>query len=446
MEMNDFYRRATETDRRSTRATCATQQTMRLRPLLLLPLLALAFPLVPITVEAARNRTVVVLLFDGFAPALLGRIEAPNLTRIRGEGVWTHRMAPVFPSSSLPNQVSISTGCWPARHGIIANRFLDPERGQYDHSDDADWLLECEHLHQVAERQGVRSAALGWVGRFSGNKGEQAGIVSAEHKFAEFPEDGVRTAQVIRMLQLPDRQRPRLILAYFHGPDRPAHSTGLDSEATREAASASDKHIGEIMQAISELPFREAVTLIVTTDHGLVPASYNVNVKKILLDHELHPRVISAGSTSHLYFEDAGEADRAMRPLSRYSEFIAVRKTALPASWHLGNGPRVGDIILSAKPPYFIEDLDRWPAWLRWLGTFGPEFLWIGPWPRAAHGYGAEIPGVESIFYAWGAGVAHGRRIDNVRAIDLHPTIARLLGISPGTPLDGRVVEAVLEQ
>jgi predicted AlkP superfamily pyrophosphatase or phosphodiesterase len=396
------------------------------------------------TVAAASDRTVVVMLFDGFAPALLDGVETPALQRMRAQGAWTHDLTPVFPSISIPNQVSISTGCWPKNHGIVSNEFLDPQRGHYDHFVDADWLTGCEHLFQVAERQGVRSAALGWVGRFSETRGELASATSMERKFAEYPDDPQRAKQVIQMLRAPDQQRPRLILAYFHGPDNAAHFSGLDSARTRQAVADSDARIGEVIEAISQLPFADQTTLIVTTDHGMVPVSHNVNITKILLNNEINARVTSSGTTSFLYFDDPREADRALRSLSAYTQFSAVRKTAAPAEWHLGNGARVGDIILSAKPPYFIEDIRRWPAWLQWLGTFGPEFLWARLTLRASHGYPPGTPGVEGILYAWGAGIAKGREVVNVNAIDVHPTVAQLLGILPGEPVDGQIATDLL--
>ena len=45
-----------------------------------------------------------------------------------------------------------------------------------------------------------------------------------------------------------------------------------------------------------------------------------------------------------------------------------------------------------------------------------------------------EHPGV---LYAHGSGIAPGRRVESVRAIDLHPTVTSLLGIQPGQPQDG---------
>lgn len=370
----------------------------------------------------------------------------PTLERLRREGAWTHHMVPAFPTVSLVNQTTISTGCWPERHGIVTNVFLDPTRGQYDHSHDTDWLTGCEHLHQTAERQRVKTAALGWVGRFSGAQGDLATYTSAERVFTEYPTDTQRADQVIRMLRLPDGERPRLILAYFHGPDAAAHFAGMDGAATRQAVVDTEAVIARIVAAIEALPFRQNVTLLITTDHGMVPVSYNVNLRKILDNHGISARFVSSGTTSFLYFDDPAQIDRAVAELEPYEEFDVVRKTAQPADWHLGKGPRVGDVIISAKPPYFIEDISRWPRWTQWLGTWGPEFLWAGFALKATHGYPPDTPGVEGVLYAWGSGVAAGREVEPVRAIDIHPTVTRLLGINAGDNANGKVAAELLAE
>ena len=397
-----------------------------------------------VAADPTAKRTVVVLLFDGFAPALVDGNPVPHLDRLRREGTWTHHMVPAFPSISLINQTTISTGCWPEHHGIVTNLFLDPERGEYDHSHDADWMTGCEHLHMAAERQGVRTAALGWVGRYSGTRGDLATYTSAEREFAEYPTDAQRAEQVIRMLGVHESVRPQLILAYFGGPDGEAHFEGMEAAKTRQAVRESDAQIGRIIAAIEQLPYRDEVTLLVTTDHGMLPVTHNVNVQRILANHDIPARFRSSGTTSFLYFDDPAQVDHALAALARYEQFDTVRKDAQPASWHLGSGARVGDVILSAKPPYFIEDVSRWPRWVRWLGTWGPEFLWAGFALQATHGYPPDTPGVDGILYAWGAGIAPGRELPSVRAVDIHPTVTRLLGINPGKPLDGKVAGDLL--
>ena len=45
-------------------------------------------------------------------------------------GVWAPEgMLPSYPSLTFPNHYTLVTGLYPEHHGIVANSFLDPERG-----------------------------------------------------------------------------------------------------------------------------------------------------------------------------------------------------------------------------------------------------------------------------------------------------------------------------
>jgi predicted AlkP superfamily pyrophosphatase or phosphodiesterase len=396
---------------------------------------ALALP------ASAANRTVVVLLFDGWAPALLDGVATPVLDRMRREGAWTHRFVPPFPSISLISGVTISTGCWPEHHGIVTNVFLDPVRGRYDHDRDADWLTGCEHLQQAAERQGVRAAAIDWYGARSATKGDQATYATAR-TWQAMPDDRAKADEVVRLLQLPDAERPRLIAAYFKGPDGAAHFQGMDAEATRAAVAASDAAVGVILDALAAAPFASA--LFVTTDHGMRPVRDIVNIRRILYNHGIDAEPVSTGTTSFLYFRDPGTVDAAYEVLSRYDQFEVIRTSAPPPYMHLGRGPRVPPLIVSARPPYFIEDPKLWPWWVRWLGDYGPEFMWAQMSLKASHGYPPDEDGMPGLLYAWGSGVAKGHEVARVEAIDLHPTVMHLLGISPGAPVDGKIARDIL--
>ncbi len=389
-------------------------------------------------------RTVIVALFDGFAPSLLRSVPTPALDRMRREGAWSHRMVPPFPSISFVSQTTISTGCWPEHHGIVSNAFLDPVGGEYSESPDADWLLGCEHLHRAAERQGVRAAALWWVGRYSTLRGDEASRVLPEREHAAFVPDATRAQQVAAVLRLPVAERPRLIEIYFSEPDLREHFSGMDGAATRKAVIEADHIVGELMAAIEQLTDHHRVTLIVTTDHGIVPVTTNVNIEKIVLDNGIDAEFRSAGTTSFLYLRDATMRAAAVAALSRYSQFDVLLPESPPPYWHLGRGPRVGDIVVSAKPPYFIEDVERWPWYARWLGRWGPELLPAFFALKASHGYPPAANGIAGLFYAWGSGIARGREVATIDAIDIHPTVAYLLGIAPGSPVDGKIADSFL--
>jgi alkaline phosphatase D len=386
-------------------------------------------------------RTVVVLLFDGLAPSMLDGVETPTLDRMRAEGSWTHNMVPPFPTISLISGATISTGCWPAHHGIVTNRFFDPTRGFYDHSRDADWLTGCEHLHQAAERQGVPSAALGWYGAVSGTRGKQARDVVYEATWPEFPTDLERAQQVIDLLQRPTGERPQLVLAYFRGPDSAGHFKGMDSSEVRAAVADTDRAIGLVLAAVEKLG---DAALIVTTDHGMVPVTHIVNIEYILRAHDIDARVVATGTTAFLYFDDPAARPAAVLALSRYDTFDLILPEAQPEWSHLGESKRVGDLIVSAKPPYAIEDRGQLPWFLRWLAWTGPALLDTGSSLHASHGYPPDTPGVQGVLYAWGAGIRRANPVERVDAIDIHPTVTHLLGIQPGQPVDGTVATALL--
>ena len=209
-------------------------------------------------------------------------------------------------------------------------------------------------------------------------------------------------------------------------------------------AGRANGRINAVLRAVRRLPFRDRVTVIVATDHGMMPVTRIVNVKRLLLNHGIAATALSGGTTSFLYLDDPTTVERAQAALSGYAEFQVVRPAAQPASWRLGTGPRVGDLIVSAVPPFFIEDTETWPWWLRWLGTWGPEIMWQGAL-KASHGYPSDTPGVQGILYVWGAGAAQGREVAHARAVDLHPTVCRLLGIERGDAVDGAVAGEFLE-
>src|SRR5215475_11035614 len=97
---------------------------------------------------AAAERTVVAVLFDGFAPAELDAAKpTPNFDRLKREGAWSRHLVPAFPTISLINHTTYETGCWPEHHGIMSNIFYDPQKGLFGkghHEADADWHTGCE--------------------------------------------------------------------------------------------------------------------------------------------------------------------------------------------------------------------------------------------------------------------------------------------------------------
>ena len=373
-------------------------------------------------------------------------VDTPSLDQLKSDGTWTDHFVPVFPTISLTNHTSYMTGCLPGNHGILNNKFYDPERGLYDHSPDADWRTGCLSLFEVAEGQGLRSAVLGYAGRMSSSRGPLASRVSEEERFEDFPSDVERANQVLELLALEETERPELIVVYFKGPDGAAHFKGIDSTETIEAVRRSDTIVGQLKAKLAEIGGREDVALFVGTDHGMVKVTEMVNIVRILKKHKIRGRTASSGANGFVYLDDAEQAQVALERLSGHKAFRVYAKGAFPAYANLGDSPRAPDLLVAAHPPYAVEDPVIFPPLVQWLGVTSvwPETFPLVGALYATHGYDPAIPEMHGIFYAWGTQVKRGQELPEMSIIDVHPTVLALMGLEANQDVDGKIDRRIL--
>src|SRR5271170_1891884 len=124
----------------------------------------------PNTAEQQAKPYVILVSLDGFRYDYPRIYKAPNLEAMAARGASApHGMIPAYPSITFPNHYTIVTGLYPEHHGIVANKFIDPERGAlYNYTDpasitDSSWYGGIP-LWSLAESQGMRTASLLWVG------------------------------------------------------------------------------------------------------------------------------------------------------------------------------------------------------------------------------------------------------------------------------------------
>eukprot|EP01035_Chromulina_nebulosa_P038288 gene38288-51712_t len=66
------------------------------------------------------------VVFDGLRPDLVRPETTPNLIRFAAMGTRFVRARSVFPSETRVCSASVTTGCLPRRHGLVANRIIHP--------------------------------------------------------------------------------------------------------------------------------------------------------------------------------------------------------------------------------------------------------------------------------------------------------------------------------
>ena len=408
-------------------------------------------PLAASGLPAPHDRVLVVLVFDGLSARSIASVPTPNFARLAAEGSHTGAMLPVYPTLSLPNHFALTTGCYPEHHGVVSNRFVDPELGLYDGvKGDLAWTTGCEPINVVAERQGVRSAILGWVGATrtarapgGGAYGRKALASIVDEYRQPLPTIAERTGRVLELLQLPPEKRPQLIVAYNNEPDSSLHVHGLAGEPSKAAMRAADRAVGEVLAAIESSGLRERAALVVTSDHGMIDAGSHINVERILRDADVDATIAADGATAHVYLRDPSTRDAALARLASNAHITTFTPGRQPAYSHLGASKRLGDFVVQTKAPDYVFDRGMWPSHLRWAAVYGPQVLTSKP-VKGMHGYPPDTPGVQSVFYAWGAGITRNAKLDGMQAVDVHPTLSAWLGIQPGSPLDGKARNELL--
>jgi len=379
------------------------------------------------TGPAPSAGTVILLSLDGVRHDYPDRATYPALERIAREGLRADRLIAVYPSSTFPGHVSLATGTYPDVHGIVDNVFWDRARGErFDYSNDADWI-EAEPLWVAAERQGVIAATFFWVGSETDWHG-----VGAHYRRTPFDSrigEAEKVAQILAWLDLPQAERPRLVMAWWHGADHAGHENGPDHPDVAAALAEQDHHLGTLLAGLDARGAWEHTTLLVVSDHGMTTAENTVPLERALGETGVEAHVEVGSAIAHVFVSDPDELARAEGALRALPGVAVDRREALPASLRLAHPTRTGDLVVRAQPGYTFRSGNLLARVADLLGR-----------RRGLHGYPPDQPDMGGIFFAMGRGVAPGARPGSVRMIDVAPTAAALLGIDPPLQSEGRPV------
>jgi predicted AlkP superfamily pyrophosphatase or phosphodiesterase len=392
--------------------------------------IALCLIWVPLAGRAEPAPIVIVLSWDGMRHDYPDRGEFPALERLATEGVRARRLTAVFPSSTFPGHVSMATGTYPDRHGIVDNVFIDEEKGRYSYSSDANWI-EVEPLWIAAERQGVTTATYFWVGSETDWHGQ--GTTYRIAPFDASRPESVKVDQMLEWLALPEADRPRLIMSYWAGADHVGHDDGPNSDSLVTQIHDQDAQLGRLLGGIDAMDLWPRTTLILVSDHGMTAVDHFLDLGAGLADRGIDAVVLGA-AVGEVYLKTP-VPDPTMR--EALSDFFAdvpgvtiYKKEELPADLRLKRKTRLGDWVVVLSPPYALRSLSTTERVLQPIvRLFGREW--------GMHGYDPALPDMGGIFYAVGRGVPDGLTLDDVRQVDLAATVAALLHIEPPMGSEG---------
>lgn len=384
--------------------------------------------IVPLRVNAEatiEKPYVIFISIDGLRYDYLEKFNANHLLKTAKEGVWADQgMLPVFPSATFPNHYSMATGLYPARHGIVDNSFYDPGRdilfgksGKF--TTDASWFGGVP-IWSLAERQGVMSATLFWLGSETNAGGMRPSYYYDYHeKFSiEDRIDIVKT-----WLTLPDCIRPHLITLYFPEVDHAGHAYGPEAAETIASVCLVNQAINMLQEQLE--PLNLPINYILVSDHGMIKVDKEDHLDMLHLDSEKYRYVM--GTQARITAIDKADIMPLYKELKKdktedYEVFLASEMPAeLMYSSREDTLGRIGDIIvIPTGTKYF----------LRKPGDYRP----------GKHGYNPEkVPEMKATFMAWGPAFKKGQRIEPFRNIHIYPVIAEILGLEVPADIDGNI-------
>lgn len=368
--------------------------------------------MLPVAGQIPEKPYVVLLSLDGFRWDFPDLHTTPHLNSIHADGVKAVSLIPCFPTKTFPNHYSIITGLYPDHHGIVANRFVDPNTGKTFALSNAEKTNPVYYggtpFWVAAEEQGIRTASYNWAGSEVLIQGRQPSIWK---QYSETVPLSQRIDTVIHWLQLPPEERPRFISVYFEQPDKTLHAVGPDAEEAGHIVRWTDSLVGLLYTKLKTLPFADSINLLVVSDHGMtaLSADRNVTLSDFIPPHWLAYPV--TGSPVLFLKAAPGYYDSIATQIKKIPHTKGWASGRVPKKLRFGKNERSLDFTLVADKGWTIITHPNQK----------PE--------SGNHGYDNAIKDMHGIFYATGPAFRKNYTANTFRNVDIYELLARIYRI-----------------
>lgn len=366
-------------------------------------------------VFAEKESTVIVISMDGVRHDVSENNDLDAFKRMEKNGVRAEYLIPVYQSTTYPAHVSLATGVYPDKHGILHNSFFDKVKGRFSYDADANWL-DVPPIWVLAEQQNIRSAVFFWVG--SETDWNNIGASYRKAPFDASVTEEVKIEQILNWLDMNDEQRPRLIMSYWDGTDELAHQQGPISNDINQQMARQNNLLNSLLGEIDKRQAWDYVTIFVVSDHGMTAVNNYIDLKALLYESKIAARVSEGPAVSHLFLKEQ-DVDNALQFFKSQQHIIAFKKEDLPKTWRMNHPTRTGDIILATEAPNMFSSYGK---------------------PNGMHGYSPDMDDMRAIFYGMGAGITP-QQLGPIHQVDLMPTISKILGIKIPHAIDGKALD-----
>jgi len=251
------------------------------------------------------------------------------------------------------------------------------------------------------------------------------------------------------------------ILAVSFSPtDYVGHAYGPDSREIHDQIVRLDRTLGRFLDSLYRLRDRSRVIVALTADHGVTPLPelsqqrYSPPPQRV----NVRPAVVAARAVLSRAGADtlAVELESGALIIDPARTGVTPALSSAAADSFVATARRIPGVLLAERfAALAAHDLGKDAIARRWVQMFPPDVpvqavitltrgSYWDPYPVVMHGTPHEDDSHVPIIF-FGAPFKPGRYPQFVRTVDIAPTLAQALGVTPTEPLDGRVLTAALK-
>ncbi len=414
--------------------------------------------------------------------------QRPNFQRMFGGGCRVlGGMRSIYPTVTYPNHVSMITGCYAGKHGVVSNNRFTTENKEAAWNWFSD-VVQVEDIFAAAKRAGYTTACMSWPvtgcnpnvdylmdeywmpepgdtlrSSFAraGSSEEVLELIEA-HKDKIVPgyEKGGRvnvmkwpwmdefilgvTCDVIR------KYKPELLLLHTGTFDNFRHTKGVFGEHLELARDNLDRYLGMLLDACEEAGVLDQTNFVMVSDHGQVNIRRVVHINVKLADYGLirldeNGKLVdwdaysfSNAMSTNVYVRDPEDRELVEKVhkvlLELRDEGVFGVGQVFTAEELREKEGLYGGFSFVIESDGYTSFGDR--AVRPLVQNYDLSDYRFG---RATHGYYPDL-GPQPVFMAKGPDFKEGITLDRGLIVDEAPTYAKLLGVelpqAEGKPLD----------
>jgi hypothetical protein len=267
----------------------------------------------------------------------------------------------------------------------------------------------------------------------------------------------------VQELKLGKRGATDLLAVSLSATDAVGHTFGPDSRELHDQVLRLDRYLGSFLDRLGAMVGKNDMLIVLSADHGVSsypgysrahgrPDVHGVRVDSIVgaFNRELHNRLGDTTRTAWLLFDsgmlildDNGRLSAAHVPIDSVVTVIQTRLKQVPG---MARVDRLADLAQAdtLQDPIARRWLHQVPpdAGVLLMATLREPFVW-GNESYAMHGQPSDRDARVPVILM-GRWIKPGRYPQRAATVDIAPTLAEVLRLSPLSMLDGRVLREAL--